>query len=126
MDEKQFRTSRMVVAAVLAAVVSGSVLQGNIVLPVIAVVAAAASVLILKSQVADVLVDERVEKVAGAAAKRTLDTGAVVMAAVSVVLIAFRDTLPDYAQAGYTLAYSTCGLLLLYSAFYAHLHRKPG
>lgn len=125
MNERQFRKYRIAITAVLAAIVGASILQGSLLLPAAAIITAAILMLILKRQVTDVLVDERIEKVAGIAAKKTLKIGAMTMAAISLVLIAYKDTLPEYAQAGYTLSYATCGLLLLYSAFYMRLHRKP-
>ncbi|VVB54036.1 Uncharacterised protein [uncultured archaeon] len=125
MKEKQFKITRIIIAAILSAIVGTSIIHGNTTLPIIAVITAVAIMHILKRQVTDVLVDERIEKVAGKAAQKTLTIWATAMAAISVLLIAYKDVLPQYTQTAYALSYSTCGLLLLYSALYHHLYGKP-
>lgn len=125
MNEKQLRIWRVGVSIVLAIVVGFSMTQGSILLPAVALITAAILMYLLKRRVTDVLVDERIEKIAGQSALKTFRIGAALMALASMILVAGKNMMPEYAQAGYTLAYATCGLLLLYSISYRNLYRKP-
>jgi len=124
MNEKQFRNWRTSIAIILAMIFGVSITQGNLLLPVITIITATIIMIILKRRVTDVLVDERIQKISGKAAQKTLQLETIAMAAASIVLIALRDTLPQYTQTGYTLSYTTCGLLLVYSMFYKHMAKN--
>jgi uncharacterized membrane protein len=117
MDFKGYRRIQMIIAAVLAAMVSVFVIQGNFIIPIIAVIAAAGLILVVRKKVKEVTVDERDIKIAGLAGRMTYSVSAISLAVIGMVFFALGRNNAVYLVIGNTLAYVTCGIMLLYIVF---------
>lgn len=125
MDRKKFAICGVVLTAAFGAVVGWSVSNGNALLPVIAVVAGVALLRLLKSRVDEVMEDERVERIGEKASRRSLQAFGLLAAMVGAILVTLGDD-TGFEQAGFTLLYSVCLLLVLYMVFYGYYSRKYG
>lgn len=124
MDKKTFDRVRMITAAVLAGIVSISVVQGSYVVPLVATLTAVAMIAVMKKKVTGVIDDERDYQVAGNAARWTISVFAILSALGSIILMAQRNANPAYELLGSTLAYSACFVLLLNSGFFYYFSNK--
>jgi uncharacterized membrane protein len=124
MDKKTFYVVRIVFAMVVAAVCSISVVQGNYILPIIVGITAAFVLYAMKKRVTGVLADERDYKVAGDAARWSLNIYAVFAAIASMVLMASRAGNPQFELAAQILAYSACALLIAQSLLFKYFHNR--
>lgn len=73
MTAKKYLIIRLAVAAILAGIVSSSILTGNYILPIVAVAAFAAFLYTMKKKVKEVMIDERDFAIAGDAARYALN-----------------------------------------------------
>ena len=113
MTEKQLRFARVLVAAILAVVISQALIRNNFILGAISVVIASLILLILRKRVKEVVADERDYKIAGDTARWTLSIFAIGGWLFSFALITMREVKPGYEIAGFTLSYAICALLLI-------------
>ena len=113
MTEKQLRFIRVLVAAILAVIVSQALIRNNFILGAISVVIASLILLILRKRVKEVVADERDYKIAGDTARWTLSIFAIGGWLFSFALITMREVKPGYEIAGFTLSYAICALLLI-------------
>lgn len=118
MTSRQYATLRMAIAAVLAAVVSYSVVARSYGLALAAVLVALLIVLTVKRQVTEVTHDERDLANAGRAARYAVLAYASFAAMASLPLFALRDTNPYFETAASVLAYSACALMILQGIFF--------
>jgi len=82
---------------------------------------------LLRKRVKEVMIDERVHRISEMASRTTLQIFGWVSAASAFILSVFgKGISTGFEQAGYTLAYATCALLLLYSVFYKYYGNKFG
>jgi uncharacterized membrane protein len=109
---------------ILAIIVGSSVSAGNYIIPIIALIAGVALMFLLKTKVNTVLTDERVDKIAGNAAKLTFTISTFGMAIAGVVLISLRTKYPEFLLLGNVLAYITCGMLILYAILFKFYNLK--
>lgn len=126
MDTRQFKLVKLIIVIVMGAGLGGAVAL-NAPLIVIAVWFAGLFALLVlrKRYVSDrVEADEMTNMIAGRAAYLTIVIASVFLAIVGIVLIAGRESLPAYEIAGYTMAYTSVGLLLLLYAFSVYFYRK--
>lgn len=123
MTHQKFKLIKIIIAMLLAAVIAQAVIFSNYVLAAFAVAAAIAVILVARKKVDEVLADERDYKIAGKAAKVSLNIFSVIGAAATFVLMAQDRANPVYEAVGSVLAYSVCGLLLLYSAVYVYFEK---
>lgn len=123
MNYKQYRNSRIVISAVLAAIMAEAVIINNYLLALGAVLVAVAIMFVIKKQIKDVLVDERDYEVAGKSARYTL----AIFPVLAVIAMSFfmfqRDKDPVYGVIGSVLAYSICSLMLIYSFIFIYLQK---
>ena len=124
MDKKTYLAVRVITAMLLAAIVSVSVTQKNYIIPFVAIVAAIALLMAAKKKVNAVLEDERDYYLAGNASRYALSIYCIFAAIGSLVLMAMRDSNPDFGLIGSLLAYSTCGLLILQSIIFKIMTNK--
>lgn len=125
MTRKAFGISTAAIAVALAVVVAWSIVAGNFIVPLVAVVLAIVLSHVLRKATKEVTADERTsvvyEKASGATVK--LCVPAVGLAA--VILLALKERLSaDMVSVAYALAYTACGLLLVHWAFYSYYSRK--
>jgi uncharacterized membrane protein len=126
MKLKKFRVISLLIVTVLGAVVSFSVSIGNPSLAAGAVLAGMAVMYVSRHRVEDIVEDERIRQVSQKASWVTLQFTAICFALGGAILIAMRETYPDYADLGFFMAYAGCAVLVLYSMFYAYFNMKLG
>jgi uncharacterized membrane protein len=125
MTSKMLRTLTAVIAVILALVVGWSVITGNFIVPIIAVVLAIGLSYVLRRRTKEVTKDERTALLYERAAGATIRFCVPLIAILGIILFALRERLsPEMAAAGYVLAYVACGLLVVHSAFYSYYSRK--
>ncbi len=125
MSGKTLRRWTAIIAVVLAAVVAGSIIANNFIIPLAAVVVAMVLIYVLKRRVTEVTKDERTVLLYQKAATATISICVPIMALVGIILFALRERLSsEMAAAGYVLAYVACFLLLVHSALYSFYARK--
>lgn len=127
MTYDQFKRIRIVMAAVVAIIVSFAINLQSWIFATIAVLLAVLLAMIVifsaKRQVKDVLADERDYYIAGKAARYTVSVFCVLGAILSFYfMVLSKDA--NAEAVGSVLAYSTCGLLLLNSAIVIYLQRN--
>ena len=126
MNRKQFRILSLLTVMVMGSVVGFSVSIGNPMLAVGVVLAGMAVMYNLKSRLEGVVEDERISQISQKASRVTLQTVATGLAIGGAVLIAMRDTYPGHTDLGFFMAYTSCGVLVLYSLFYKYYNREYG
>jgi uncharacterized membrane protein len=125
MTRKTLRISTAVISVVLALVVGWSIITGNFVVPIVAVVLAIGLSYLLRRATKDVTRDERTTLLYEKAAGATIRFCVPVAAFVGIILFALRERLStELVSAGYVLAYVACVLLLVHLAFYSYYSRK--
>lgn len=124
MRYKEYRFYKMVLVIVLAILVGNFVVAGNYVFPLVAFIIACGLMFLLKTKVEEPLSDERVNKIAGNAARITFTISTLVMAIMGMILIALRTKYPKYLLTGYVLSYFVCGTLFLYSFLFKYYNKK--
>lgn len=124
MNTKQYFMVRIAVVIILAIVVSQAVIAHNYVVPLIGIVLASALLWYTRSKVTDVIADERDYEVAGTAARWAMQLYTSVAIITFFILLAVQGTDPVWAAVAYTLSYSACALLLLYSALFHTISKK--
>jgi uncharacterized membrane protein len=125
MKGKTFRITTALISMVLAMIVSWSIISGNVIVPLIAVVLAIGLTYFLRRTSRDVTKDERTillyEKAAGA----TIRVCVPLAALIAFIFFIFRESFSlELVSAGYALAYTACFLLIVHSAFYSYFSRK--
>jgi uncharacterized membrane protein len=113
MTEKQLRFARVIVAAILAVVVSQALIWNNFILGATSVIIASLILFVLRKRVKEIVVDERDYKIAGDTARWTLSIFAIGGWLFSFALITMREVKPAYEIAGFTLSYAICALLFI-------------
>ncbi len=108
----------------LAGIVSSFVTAGNFVIPLAAFLIAILLMFFLKKNVDATLTDERIEIVAGKASRAVFTISVILIALAGMVLIALRETYPQYLITGYVLAYLGCGILFLYVILFKYYYYK--
>jgi len=120
MDRKQFAIYAALVCAIMGAVVGYGVSEGNASLPAIAFIIGTTLIALGKRGVKEVMEDERTLRISEKASRRIYEIFVVGAALAGTTLI----TLNKHTEAGYTLAFSACALLLLYMVFYGYYSRR--
>jgi len=125
MRGRTFRISSALIAAALAIAIGWSIVAGNFIVAIIAVILALGASYLLRRVSREVTQDERTtllyEKAAGATMRLILP----IIAVASLILLALQDRVSDdVTLVAYVLAYTTCVLLLLHLGFYSYYNRK--
>lgn len=125
MDKKRFRLCRIIITMAVAALIGWSVATGNTLLPLIAIGGGMGLLYLCKKRVKGVIEDERIYKISEKASRITLAVLAPIIAIAAVVLISLsKGVSAELRQAGFTLAYTACALMVLYFIFYMYYERK--
>ncbi len=125
MSYKIFKLWRIIVAIIVVILVGWSVANNNALIPVPAVIAGIVIVLLLKRGMKEVVVDERIFSVADKAAMFVFRTFVILAGMAAATMLALNlERYPGLEQAGLTLAYSVCALLILYYIAYMYYNRK--
>ena len=120
MDRKQFAIYAALVCAIMGAVVGYGISKGNVLLPAIAFGIGTILIALGKRGIKEVMEDERTHKISEKASKRIYQIFVMGAALAGTTLIALKK----HIEAGYTLAFSACALLILYMIFYGYYYRK--
>ncbi len=127
MKLRTFKMWRTVIVFIVAIIVGWSVAQGNALVPVPTVIASVIILLLFKRGVKEVIIDERIFSIANKAAMLAFRIFAIIAATVGGTLIAMsRETAPGLDQAGFTLAYSSAAMVLIYYIGYFYYSKKLG
>ena len=120
MDRKQFAIYAALVCAIMGAVVGYGVSKGNALLPAIAFSVGIVLIVLGKRGVKEVMEDERTYRISEKASRRIYQIFVMGAALAGTTLIALNK----HIEAGYTLAFSACILLILYLALYSYYNRR--
>ena len=127
MSYKKFKLWRTIVVIIVAILVGWSGANNYVFIPVPAVIVGTAIVLLLRRRVKEVIVDERIFSVADKAARLIFYTFVILAGMAAATILALDpERYPDLEQAGFTLAYSVCALLVFYCVAYMYYNRKYG
>jgi len=127
MDSKRLKPIRMIITMTMGAIIGWSVAKGNTAGVLVAIVVGTALLYLLRSKVTQVVEDERTYVISGKASSITLRVVSFVAASIGAVLIALsKGGLTDFEQAGFTLAFTGCALLVLYIIFYGYYGKEYG
>lgn len=124
MTAKKFMFFKLIIAMILAGVVSSFVVVGNYLVPLAAIFTAVVLVLFMRRRVSQVMADERDYQIAGKAARYAMTIFTAVVGLVILVLFAWRPGNPAFELVGSALAYAICGLMLLYSIIFKYYSRE--
>lgn len=124
MTTKQYTVCRIFIVMILAGLVSMSVTQGFIVLPIISIITATGALYYCRKRTRAVLADERDYQIAGKAARYAVFVFAWPAALGSMVFMALREQNFVYEVIGHVLAYSVCFLLLTQAFMFKYLSSK--
>jgi uncharacterized membrane protein len=126
LKQKQFQTIVFLITMFIAAVLIFAFSSGNPALAVSAFFAGAVAIYLCKSRLDEVVEDERIRQVSQKASWVTYQIVILSFAVVGSALIAMRNDYPMYSELGYFMAYSSCGVLLLYGLLYMYYNREYG
>jgi uncharacterized membrane protein len=120
MTIKKYQRVKIVVTVILAVIFSQAVVYNNYLIPLVAMIIASLVLIYLRRQVKEVIADERDYAIAGKAALWSIQIYSWVATISMIVLYALRDLNPAYEPVAMTLAFSTCGLMLLYAVIFRY------
>jgi len=115
MTLEKYKKIRLAITVVIAMVFSQTiVLSNNYFLPIVLTIAMASLLMYFKSKIKEVLADERDYEIGGKAALVTIQIYSWITSIVMFLLYIFRDKNPSFESIAFTLAYTTCFLMLSY------------
>jgi uncharacterized membrane protein len=118
MTLKQYSRIRIVFAIVIAIVVSQSLVYNNFLIPIAVIIIVSLALMYFRGKVKEIVADERDYAIGGKSALLAMQIFSWLAVICMLVLYALRDRNPTYEAIGMTLAFSTCILMLLYSAIF--------
>ena len=124
MNHKKFFLYRIFIVIIIASLISNYVVNGNFIIPLFIVLLAMIGMFFLRRRVDGVLTDERVDAIAGKAARITFFVSVMVLALGGLVIIALRESYPEYYLIGIVAAYFSAGMLVLYSLLFKYYFSK--
>ncbi len=127
MSRKVFVALSIAVVMGIGFVAGSAVSTGNVVLPVLAMAAGIILLRLFRGKVKEVVEDERSYRISEKASRNAIQVFGISAAVLGSVLIALgsRGT-AGISQAGYTLSYSVCSLLIIYQGFYWYYNKRCG
>lgn len=123
MTYKEYRIARLVIVVVLAALFSQAIVREQFFVPVAVLAAGILVMFWLRSRLTEVAADERDYHLGGKAALLAIQVYAWIAVICMFAFYAQKSAGPVFEAAGVTLAYATCGLLLLYSGIFYYYRR---
>lgn len=126
MDAKNSKICRMIIIVATVALAGWFAATADSALVLISAAVGTILFYLCKTSVEEVVVDERDERVSERASKVAMEIFAATSALAGVVFIAERYEHPEYANAGFALAFSACALMILYSVLYGYYNRRYG
>jgi uncharacterized membrane protein len=126
MDAKYSKICRMLVIIATVALAGWFTAMANAMLVTISIIAGSISFYLCKTSVEEIVEDERDERVSERASKSAMGIFTAMAAFAGIILIALRNGYPEYTQIGFTLAFSACALMILYSILYGYYNKIYG
>ena len=120
MTTKQYQTIKLITVVILAIVFSQLILVKNYLIPVALMIVSSLFLMFLRRKVKGVVADERDYSLGGKAALLAMQIYSWIAAISMFVLYGLRDLNPSYEPIAITLAFSTCILMLIYSAIFKY------
>ena len=125
MSKRTYTLCSIVIAIAIGALVSWSVEVGNAIVPIVAVAGGMGVLYFCRSQVKEIMEDERHQQIAEKASLITFRISMIGMAVGGAVLLALGQSgLVEFRGVGLTLSYTVCVLVLLYLILYEYYSRK--
>jgi uncharacterized membrane protein len=128
MNYKQFKRMKALTASFVSATVAIAVTYNNIILALAGVVIGMLFLFLVRKKTKAVLVDERIQSIAGYAARLTYTILTITVAFLSLIFILsgrqFNE--PNYEMLGIILSYVTLFSVALYSLSYKYFSKKYG
>ncbi|WP_321417656.1 DUF2178 domain-containing protein [uncultured Methanomethylovorans sp.] len=124
MKKEQFRVISLVTVVSVGAIIGFASSIGNPILAGGGMFAGMAVLYLAKRTVKGVVEDEMNFHINHLASALTLKLVTICFATVGAILIAMRNTYPQYMDLGFFLAYTSCIIIMLYAIFYSYYNRK--
>lgn len=126
MEKKTYQTFRMLIGAFVGALVAAAVIMGNLLLALVTLLLGVLLSYFVKKNVYEIMEDERTSLIANRASRMAMLSFLTVITVLGIGLLTLKNNFSEFMQAGYTLSYSACLLLLFYIGFYAYYDKKHG
>ncbi len=126
MEKRTYQTFRMLIATFVAVLIGSSIILGNVLLAFVTLLLGVLISYFVRKNVYEVTGDERTSLVANKASRMAMLSFLSIITVLGIGILTLKNTFPEFTQAGYTLAYSACLLLLFYSGFYVYYDKKHG
>lgn len=126
MKKNTYQNIRTLIAAAVAALIGFAVITGNLLLAAITLILGVFISYFVRKNVYEITEDERTYLVAGKASRMAMISFLTIITVAGIGLLTLKNNFPEFTQAGYTLSYSGCLLLILYSGFYSYYDKKHG
>lgn len=120
MTLKTFRNAKLAIVIILAASIGISTAYHNYLFPVIGLILGSLLMFYLRGKVQGILADERDYLMAGKAATLAIQVYGWIAVLAMFLLLSRRGFNPSYEPIAYTLAYSTCFLMLMYALVFRY------
>lgn len=125
MSFKRFTLIRILIIIIMAGLISWAITSGNAWIPIPVIIAALIILLLFRRRVREVVVDERVYSTAEKASFFALRVFGIAAAVIGVTLVTLGwQSSSDLYKIGLTLAFSVCGLVLIYYIAHIYYNRK--
>ena len=126
MEEKTYLTIRKIMIVIVGAGVATSVLVESFIAAVAIILFGIAIMVASKQMVKKKMEDERIYTIAQKASKRTVHIFGSIIATISILILILRNQYPNFELIGSVLAFTGCGFLMIYCAFYGYYYKKLG
>ncbi len=123
MTLKQYQAVKITFVVFLAVIFSQLIDGKNYLLPIGVMMAGSLIMMLLRRRVNGVVADERDYATGGKAALLAMQIYGWLAASSMFVFYGLKDTNPAFEPIGMTLAFSTCLLMLIYSAIFRYYNR---
>lgn len=123
MTLKQYQVVKITFVVFLAVIFSQLIDGKNYLLPIGVMIAGSLIMMLLRRRVNGVVADERDYATGGKAALLAMQIYGWLAASSMFVFYGLKDTNPAFEPIGMTLAFSTCLLMLIYSAIFRYYNR---
>ncbi|MFC1965583.1 DUF2178 domain-containing protein [Chloroflexota bacterium] len=125
MSRKAYTLCQIAILGVMGALIGWSVTSGNAILPICAVFGGVGLMYLCGKRVRQVIDDERIFRIREKASRVTIGVfGPVIAVACAVLFALSKSGVADLRQAGFTLAYTACALMVFYYIFHCYYSAK--
>ena len=125
MNKKSYTIFRILIVIAIGIAVGWSVTSGNAIVPIPVVLIGIGLLYFMRSNVKDILEDERLNKIREKSSRLTFQIFGITAAVTGAVMLALsKNMYPNLASIGFTLIYTVCALLILDYIAYAYFARK--